>query len=62
MKGNRHGQVYSYKHCILLPEQESTTDFLQGLFHSLKSQEIVSGGVTFSLKHKTKVYYCPELY
>ena len=45
----------------MLPEQESITDFLQGTFHSLKLQEIVSGGVTFSLKHKTEVY-CPELY
>ena len=34
-------------YCSLLPEQESTTDFLQGLFHSVKLQEIVSGGVTF---------------
>ena len=50
LKGNIYGQVYSYKHCSLLPEQESITDFLQGLFHSLKRQEIVSGGVTFSLK------------
>ena len=60
LKSNIYGQVYSYKHCSLLSEQESITEFLQGLFHSLKLQEIVSGGVTFSLKHKTKVY-CPKL-
>ena len=34
----------------MLPEQESITDFLQGTFHSLKLQEIVSGGIIFSLK------------
>ena len=39
----------------------SQTLVRQELFHSLKLQEIVSGGVTFSLKHKTKVYF-PELY
>ena len=50
LKGNIYEQVYSYKHCSLLPEQEFLTDFLQGLFHSLKRQKIVSGGVTFSLK------------
>ena len=60
LKSNIYGQVYSYKHCSLLSEQESITEFLQGLFHSLKLQEILSGGVTFSLKHKTKVY-CPKL-
>ena len=44
MRGNINGQVYS---CSVLPEQEFITEFFQGLFHSIKLQEIVSGRVTF---------------
>ena len=47
LKNNIHGQTYDYKYCSMLPKQKSITDFLQGLFYSLKLQEVVSGEVTF---------------
>ena len=47
LKGNIYGQVYSYTNSSLLPEQESITAILSGLFYSPKLQEIISDGANF---------------